>query len=121
LPDKFHTTGIGALSSQKRWATCVLAQLGFIRLSSNPTAVATAKSRLKPPAYWRAWSPIHCISTWIPFRRPLPKIGGTRFENLLGHQQVTDAYLLSLAAANNAALITFSSAGWRTPREASRG
>jgi predicted nucleic acid-binding protein len=29
------------------------------------------------------------------------------FRKLLGHQQVTDAYLLRLAAANNAVLVTF--------------
>jgi predicted nucleic acid-binding protein len=29
------------------------------------------------------------------------------FAEFLGHQQVTDAYLLRLAAANNAVLVTF--------------
>jgi predicted nucleic acid-binding protein len=29
------------------------------------------------------------------------------FANLLGHQQVTDAYLLKLAAVNKAVLVTF--------------
>ena len=41
---QFHSTAIAALSSRKRWATCALTQLGFIRLSSNPAAVATAKN-----------------------------------------------------------------------------
>src|SRR5262249_7136524 len=41
---QFHATAPAALSSRNRWATCALTQLGFIRLSSNPAAVATAKS-----------------------------------------------------------------------------
>jgi hypothetical protein len=41
---QFHATAIAALSGQNRWATCALTQLGFIRLSSNPTAIVTAKS-----------------------------------------------------------------------------
>src|SRR5690349_895564 len=40
---QFHAAAIRALSGQRRWATCALTQLGFIRLSSNPAAVATAK------------------------------------------------------------------------------
>jgi predicted nucleic acid-binding protein len=40
---------------------------------------------------------------------PPPTSEGWRnvFAELLGHQQVTDAYLLRLAAANNAVLVTF--------------
>jgi predicted nucleic acid-binding protein len=41
---QFHAAAIAALSSQNRWATCALTQLGFIRLSSNPAAIPTAKT-----------------------------------------------------------------------------
>ena len=41
---QFHASAIAAVSPQNRWATCALTQLGFIRLSSNPAAIPTAKS-----------------------------------------------------------------------------
>ena len=42
---------------------------------------------------------------------PAPRAGrNTLPQRLLGHQQVTDAYLLSVAATNNAVLLTFESA-----------
>ncbi len=51
---QFHAAAIAALSSRARWATCALTQLGFIRLSSNPAAIATAKS---PIAYLPGFPP----------------------------------------------------------------
>jgi uncharacterized protein len=42
---QFHAAASQRLeSSREHWATCALTQLGFIRLSSNPAAVATAKT-----------------------------------------------------------------------------
>ena len=42
---QFHAISRKRLETRRdRWATCVLTQLGFIRLSSNPAAAATAKS-----------------------------------------------------------------------------
>ena len=52
---QFHASANSALSRKNRWATCALTQLGFIRLSSNPAAIPTAKAHVKPLSYWRAW------------------------------------------------------------------
>jgi len=104
---QFHATAIAALSSQNRWATCALTQLGFIRLSSNPAAVTTPKSpdeaagllaRLVSDSF-------HVYLDSLP--APASEDWRDAFTTLLGHRQVTDAYLLKLAAANHGALVTF--------------
>ena len=87
------------------WATCALTQLGFVRLSSNPAVVGVRRT----PA-----QALDVLARLVGDRRhryvePLPPLEQveTHFARLLGHQQVTDAYLLSVAATNNAVLLTF--------------
>ena len=87
------------------WATCALTQLGFVRLSSNPAVVGVRRT----PA-----QALDVLARLVGDRRhrfvePLPplELVETHFARLLGHQQVTDAYLLSVAATNNAVLLTF--------------
>ena len=104
---QFHATALAALSSKNRWATCALTQLGFIRLSSNPAVVATAKSPREAAdllAHLVADS-LHLYLDSLP--APASEDCRSVFAALLGHQQVTDAYLLRLAAANDAVLVTF--------------
>jgi toxin-antitoxin system PIN domain toxin len=104
---QFHARAVAALSSRKRWATCALTQLGFIRLSSNPAAVATARSPHEA-AGLLARLVADSLHVYLD-ELPAPASEGWRdaFGALLGHRQVTDAYLLRLAAANNAVLVTF--------------
>ena len=87
------------------WATCALTQLGFVRLSSNPAVVGVRRT----PA-----QALEMLARLVRDRRhryvePLPPLRRveTYFGRLLGHQQVTDVYLLAVAAANNAVLLTF--------------
>lgn len=104
---QFHATAIAALSSQNRWATCALTQLGFIRLSSNPAAIPTAKSPQEAAGLLASLvaDSLHTYLDSLP--APTSEDCRDAFRNLLGHQQVTDAYLLRLAAINNAVLVTF--------------
>jgi toxin-antitoxin system PIN domain toxin len=104
---QFHTSAITALSSRNRWATCALTQLGFIRLSSNPAAVGAAKNPHEAAgllAHMVADS-LHIYLDILP--APVSEDWRDIFAALLGHQQVTDSYLLRLAAANNAVFVTF--------------
>lgn len=104
---QFHTAAVAALAPRNRWATCALTQLGFIRLSSNPAAVPTSKS---PQEAVGLLARLVADSLHIYLDSlPAPASEGWReaFAKLLGHQQVTDAYLLRLAAASNAVLVTF--------------
>ena len=104
---QFHAAAVAALSSQKRWATCALTQLGFIRLSSNPAAVGTAKSPHEA-AGLLARLVADSSHTYLD-SLPAPAADEWRdaFGRIVGHRQVTDAYLLRLAAANHAVLVTF--------------
>lgn len=104
---QFHAAAIAALSSRNRWATCALTQLGFIRLSSNRAAVATAKSA-KEAAGLLARLVADSLHVYLA-SLPAPASGGWRdaFDEVFGHHQVTDAYLLRLATTNNAVLVTF--------------
>ena len=92
---QFHSTAVQALSSSNRWATCALTQLAFIRLSSNPAVVSTAKSPHEAAVLLSRL----VADSLHSYLHSLARI--------LGHQQVTDAYLLRLAAANHAVLATF--------------
>lgn len=104
---QFHKAAIEALGSNRRWATCALTQLGFIRLSSNPAVVdAGRRPQQAAELLGRLISdPFHVYVDLLP----APASAGWQdvFEKLLGHKQVTDAYLLRLAAANQAVLLTF--------------
>jgi uncharacterized protein len=93
-----HASGAG-------WATCPITQLGFVRVSSNPRAIRDA---VPPP---------HAIAvlkrlTGLPghqFWTDAVKVTATGpFESLslVGHRQVTDAYLLALARHRGGKLAT---------------
>jgi hypothetical protein len=104
---QFHHEAVDALSSASRWATCALTQLGFIRLSSNPSVVGIAKRPIEAATLLSGLvaDSLHVYLDSHP--SPVSESWRHAFDNLLGHQQVTDAYLLNLAAANHAVLATF--------------
>ena len=86
------------------WATCALTQLGFVRLSSNPAIVGVRKTPSEA---------LGLLSEMVHDARhvyldPLPALPAVapHFQRLLGHQQVTDAYLLAVAEASGAKLLT---------------
>ncbi|QOY88315.1 TA system VapC family ribonuclease toxin [Paludibaculum fermentans] len=104
---QFHSAAIAALSRRNRWATCALPQLGSVRLSSNPAVVGPAKSPQQAVALLAdlVGDPLHVYLDSLP----APTSGEWRsaFAGLFRHQQVTDAYLLQVAATHHAALLTF--------------
>ena len=103
---QFHRAVVARLDRRPApdWATCALTQLGFVRLSANPAVVGVRRtpaqaldllSELVADARHRYLTPL------------LPLTEAARhFRHLLGHQQVTDAYLLAVAAAHDAVLLT---------------
>jgi len=86
------------------WATCALTQLGFVRLSSNPAVVGVPRS---PGQALDLLTRLTSDSrhTYLEVLPPLSAAVGS-FRSLMGHQQVTDAYLVAVAAANCATLLT---------------
>jgi uncharacterized protein len=87
-----------------RWATCALTQLGFVRLSANPKIVETRKTPAQAVSLLAELTADqqHVYLDTLP---ALP-IVASMFRRLLGHQQVTDAYLLGVAEARGATLLT---------------
>lgn len=87
------------------WATCPLTELAFVRVISNPAfsphaltpreALGLLSVNLKHPSH-RFWSDA------------IPLLDATKDvqQKLVGHQQLTDAYLLGLALHHKARLAT---------------
>jgi uncharacterized protein len=87
------------------WATCGLTQLGFVRISANPSAVGqTVLPRHAAGQLAALTSDVHhrYLADSVP---PVAKQG--MFDPLVGHGQVTDAYLVGLAAEHDCTLLTF--------------
>ena len=87
------------------WASCAITQNGCVRIMSqpgypNPLPTARVAERLRD-----ATQTAH--HRFVP--GTLSLLDGEHFdvEQLLGHRQVTDAYLLGLAVAHRLRLVTF--------------
>ena len=103
---QFHRAVLARLERRPAppWATCALTQLGFVRLSSNPAVVG---ARRTPAQAVELLAELvgdgrHSYLKYLP---ALPELTAG-YRRLLGHQQVTDAYLLAVAARNDAVLLT---------------
>lgn len=88
------------------WATCLLTQLGFVRLSMQPAAVKTpilfgdvmeALARMTAHGAHRFW----------PLEGGLADVDEAIRGRLVGHHQLTDAVLLDLAKRHQGRLATF--------------
>lgn len=87
------------------WASCAITQNGCVRIMSQPgypNALATARvaQRLR-----EATATGHHL--FVPGEPSLLDPAHFDTEQLLGHRQVTDAWLLGLAAAHGLRLVTF--------------
>lgn len=105
----------------KGWATCPITQAGFIRIVSNPAfsrdavqpreaiQVLSANTAARDHAFW-------------PDELPVAEAVAFTGVRLMGHQQVTDAYLLGLAIRRGGALATLDQriAALTEPRSAER-
>jgi toxin-antitoxin system PIN domain toxin len=89
----------------KGWATCTATQLGFIRLSSNPAYLQNATKTPEEARQLLAELIKH------PHHRFLsdlePPVYFPEITSLLGHQQLTDAYLIGMARLTHSRLVTF--------------
>ncbi len=104
----FHKRATARLTQRGnyRWATCLLTQAAFVRISSNPTAIPDAKSPAQAGQMLVALISDKDHVYLEARKRQLP-----RLMNLLqrchGHNQVNDAVLVWLAESWNATLLTF--------------
>jgi uncharacterized protein len=94
-----------AQNARQGWATCAMTQAGFVRIVSNPVfsrravssrdALEVLSGSLQHPAH-------HFWTEDIGVAEALAHFG----RRLLGHQQITDAYLLGLAIHKKGRLAT---------------
>jgi toxin-antitoxin system PIN domain toxin len=87
------------------WATCALTVAGFVRIASNPRF---SQPRLET---WEAIELLTRLTGWPGHRFwtidiTLGDAVQPFHERLVGHRQVTDAYLLGLVIKNNGHLVT---------------
>jgi toxin-antitoxin system PIN domain toxin len=103
---QFHSTVLARLESAPAplWATCALTQLGFVRLSSNPKVVGESKTPAEAVSLLGDLTRDgrHLYLEDLPALPDRPE----SFRPLNGHQQVTDAYLIEVALAHDATLLT---------------
>jgi uncharacterized protein len=104
----FHKSCAAWFSSAQKsgWATCALTQTGFVRLVCNPSFTS------RPPSVHAAIALLNAATESTSAHHfwsddpPLSEIANL-WKPPLGHKQVTDAYLLNLAARHKGALVTF--------------
>lgn len=91
---------------RNRWATCPLTQTAFVRTSSNPKILPDAVS---PREALEALKKIVGVPGHIFWPDDLSPTTMQAYESvaLVGHRQVTDAYLLGLAQHHDGKLATF--------------
>lgn len=86
------------------WATCPMTQCAFVRISMNPGYSGLVESPVRAAALLERVIELPFHKFWaddLPFSADaIPKAGIT------GHRQITDAYLLGLAAHHGGKLVT---------------
>lgn len=98
-----------ASNARKGWATCPFTQAGFVRIVSNTAmlrhavrpaqALEVLQENLKHASHEFWHDDLTIIDAVAPFR-----------QQLSGHQQITDAYLLGVAAKHKGRFVTFDKA-----------
>jgi uncharacterized protein len=91
---------------REAWSTCPITQLGFIRISSNPKIIPDAVSPHEALAVLKEIIALAGHQFWADTIAPAdsPLLSSLA---LVGHRQVTDAYLLALAQHRKGKLATF--------------
>jgi hypothetical protein len=90
----------------RRWASCPLSELAFVRILSNP---ALSRDALSPAQALDLLSAglAHPAHEFWPDETPVPSALEHSAGSLQGHQQLTDAYLMALAERRKGVLATF--------------
>jgi uncharacterized protein len=85
------------------WATCAMTQLGFIRLSSNPSFSPDAVLPVQAASLLGRYCSHECHRFWeSPSAYDM-----AIFQRALGHKQVNDAWLVAAAVHHKGRVITF--------------
>ncbi|AGA32464.1 PIN domain family protein [Thioalkalivibrio nitratireducens DSM 14787] len=110
LLDAAHTlhrsaTNWLAQEIQHGWASCPITENGVVRIMSQPTYPNTQP--LQQVALRVREAQQNSDHRFWPDDISLTASDLLNWPQLLGHRQITDAYLLAIAARNNGRLVTF--------------
>lgn len=90
---------------RRAWSTCPISELGFIRISSNPKIIRDAVSPRDAVGLLKQISALPGHEFWSDIVAPVQAAALSSLA-LVGHRQVTDAYLLALAQHHKGKLAT---------------
>ncbi|MDN5865605.1 MAG: PIN domain-containing protein [Gammaproteobacteria bacterium] len=91
--------------TQAGWATCPTTQLGFVRISSNPKIIRDAVPPREAVSMLERLTALPGHEFW-PGNVAVTDAATFASLALIGHRQVTDAYLLALAQRHKGKLAT---------------
>ncbi|MFO7534619.1 MAG: TA system VapC family ribonuclease toxin [Kiritimatiellia bacterium] len=91
-------------NAARGWATCPLTQCAFVRISSNPKIIPEAVMPAEALALLRQMVGLKTHTFWKDEIGILDKSVPSAL--LVGHRQITDAYLLGLAIRHDGRLVT---------------
>ena len=94
-----------AANARAGWASCPLTQNGCLRILSLPAYPNRQPAAVVAQRLGQAVA--DASHAFWPDSFSLLEDGRLRWDRVLGSRQVTDAYLLALAAANGGRLVTF--------------
>ena len=94
-----------AANARAGWASCPLTQNGCLRILSLPAYPNRQPAAVVAQRLGQAVA--DASHAFWPDSFSLLEVGRLRWDRVLGSRQVTDAYLLALAAANGGRLVTF--------------
>ncbi len=95
-----------ASNREDGWATCPVTESGFVRVSSNVRAIPDARTPEQAIHLLREIRRQPGHTFWDDDVSPVDS-DATAFERMVGHRQVTDAHLLTLATRRGGSLATF--------------
>jgi toxin-antitoxin system PIN domain toxin len=108
---QFHeiATNWFARHARQGWATCPFTEAGLVRTISNPAFSPQAVSPHEASAVLADLTARHRYKFW-PGTLTLDRATAPLKDRIVGHKQITDAYLLGLAIHKGGTLATFDQA-----------
>ena len=94
--------------ARQGWATTPFTQAAFVRIISQPVFSGSTIGPLEA-AELLSRNLSHRDHTFFPLDMEITEVTGLCTGGLMGHRQVTDAYLLALAVKRKCKLVTFDS------------
>jgi toxin-antitoxin system PIN domain toxin len=93
-------------AGKDNWGVCPLTELGYVRLTTNPSFRPGPRSREKATSILKGLADHPGYRYW-PMTEGWDTVTAPFAKRIFGHQQVTDAYLLGMAIKEGGVLVTF--------------